>query len=300
MPCGLEGVEPVTQSILVPVDGSELSERALEVAIPLARLQGFSLRLLWVREGYPELEDLLTASMVTSFDERESSEGDTYLRRLALLGAGSCEIECDWRVRSGRAADAIVGEAVAGGVRYVVMATHGRSGFRRWRHGSVADRVRRTASTTTVLYRPRPGVLLNDTIERILIPLDGSARSFRALPEAAALARTAGAAVDLLRVVKAVVPLDTTHADVNQMAFRRAEEDLERAALQMDGIIITKELATGDADVAILTAAERSDLVVMASHGRGGLRRAALGSIADTVVRGSGKPVMIIGAAAAA
>ncbi len=290
----------MTQSILVPVDGSELSERALEVAIPLARLHGFSLRLLWAWEGHPELEDLLTASMVTSLNERECSEGGTYVRRLAQLQAGSCEIECDWRVLSGRAAEAIVKEAGTGEVRYVVMATHGRSGFRRWRLGSVADRVMRTVSPPTVLYRPQAGVRLNDTIEHILVPLDGSARSFRALPEAAALARAAGASVDLLRVVKAIVPLDTAHEDVNRMAFSRAEEDLERAALQMDGVVITKELATGDADVAIITAAERSDLVVMASHGRGGLRRAALGSIADAVVRGSGKPVMISRAPAAA
>ena len=52
-------------------------------------------------------------------------------------------------------------------------------------------------------------------------------------------------------------------------------------------------VSRGDASSSIVAAADEADLVVMSSHGRGGLRRLALGSVTDAVIRGSGKPVFV-------
>jgi nucleotide-binding universal stress UspA family protein len=61
-----------------------------------------------------------------------------------------------------------------------------------------------------------------------------------------------------------------------------------------DGLDVTTAVFMGGPSTAILERASDTDLIVMASHGRGGVTRFALGSITDAVIRGSGKPVMVV------
>ena len=132
---------------------------------------------------------------------------------------------------------------------------------------------------------------------RILVPLDGSALAEAALPSAASLA-SADTVVILMRAAEAhTMPCgDPTAAQVD--AVREAEEYLAGVAarLQLNGV---KNIATsvwyGPAAPAIVDAARlrKVDLIVMSTHGRSGLGRLILGSVAESVLRGTTTPILL-------
>jgi nucleotide-binding universal stress UspA family protein len=129
--------------------------------------------------------------------------------------------------------------------------------------------------------------------KKLLVPLDGSAQAAVALPLARAVARQTGAAQRLLRVVP------PTRADVEDHLHGEARDNLAR---------IAAELAAGDREVdtavrhdqnpgaAIVREAGRwpADLIVMATHGRSGLARVLIGSVAQRVVSESPVPVLLL------
>ena len=141
---------------------------------------------------------------------------------------------------------------------------------------------------------------------RIVIPVDGSELAERALPQGEALARLTGAPLHLVRVVDLTGlarygPIGL-HAEAT--AFQRvlaneetvAGEDLERTArgLRERGVAVTTEERRGDAATEIVGATEPGDVIVMATHGRGGVTRWFLGSVAEEVVRHAPVPVLLV------
>jgi nucleotide-binding universal stress UspA family protein len=187
------------------------------------------------------------------------------------------------------------------------MATHGRSGIGRWVLGSVADKVLRGASTPVLLVRAdQTDVVVTGHPRRILVPLDGSDLAEQALPLAQELARRAGAALHLIRSVTwpwegsaAIAALDATRgADLieREEAAARAYLAAVSAGVARQGVAVTTSLCFGSAGEAILAnaAAGQADLIVMSTHGRGGLGRWALGSVADRVLHGASVPVLLV------
>ncbi len=285
--------------ILVPTDGSPESERAFDVAIPLARACGCTLKLMWAWEGLGNLSEVVAETVLDSIRQRESTDRANYLRDLGKRRCDPDDVGWVIHVPTGEPAEEIAKADESTSVRYVVMATHGRSGFKRWRLGSVADRVVRTTRKPTVLIRPLEGVTLSDTIRKIVVPLDGSEASESAVQEAVDVARPAGATLLLLRTVSAIVPaspvaIDTAYVQANLAAERAAVGHLTAIAERAADVPCETIVLMGDASSAIIEAAEEADLIVMASHGRGGLARLALGSVTDACIRGSGKPVMVV------
>lgn len=153
---------------------------------------------------------------------------------------------------------------------------------------------------------------------RILIPLDGSPLAERALPHAEALARACGDGLALLRVVtpaessqslfwKTTIPAEL-RGEWEQAALQRADRELRDTAarLRAAGLSVDSEvIAADDAAQAIIERADRDGtvgLVLMASHGRGGLGRWVLGSVAAKVLQAVATPLMLVrpGADAAA
>ncbi len=272
--------------ILVPTDGSPEAQKALDVAIPLAIACGFTISLLSARQ----------------------SDGDTTTREsdlqahLEALARSRCEpVGIPWMVRTPDAhpVEAILAATFADDIQFIVMTTHGHSGFHRWRLGSVADRVVHTATKPVVLVRPHEDVQVSTSLDRILVPLDGSELSTRALAHAIALARAGGASLALLRAVAGAVaalalPLDGYYLESDQTAEAQATAELQAVADTIDGLDVETLVMTGRPEPVIGEAAESADLIVMASHGRGGLARLALGSVADGVIRHAGRPVMIV------
>ena len=139
----------------------------------------------------------------------------------------------------------------------------------------------------------------------IIVPLDGSAFSARALPTAVAIARKKGVPLHLLSVhTPLVIPLplpdapvyDTTFDETQRDALQRALEGYARRITAEVGFVPTTAVFEGDPAVVLAEEATRrsASLIVMTTHGRGGFTRAWLGSVADELVRRSPAPLLIV------
>ena len=184
----------------------------------------------------------------------------------------------------------------------VVMGTHGRQGIDRLLSGSVSEEVVRQASCPvfTVLGRdePQPG----PEIHNVLAPVDFSEHARLGLAHARELARDYGAALDVLHVVEEAVfpsvygidPITPHMPDVQ----KRATEALERLADEVvDGAVPTRlHVMSGYAGRDIIDFAQEHDtnLIAMATHGRTGLERFLIGSVAEKVIRSASCPVFTV------
>jgi universal stress protein A len=141
-------------------------------------------------------------------------------------------------------------------------------------------------------------------IKNILCPIDFSETSNEALEYAVQLAKANGASIHLLSVMEPLVLVDSIPADYNEMVekMREAREHLlDKAVEELQAsaphLKITSELLTQfDAADAILEAGKKNaaDLIVMGSHGRRGLSRVLMGSVAESVMREANCPVLIL------
>lgn len=168
------------------------------------------------------------------------------------------------------------------------MATRGRGAVGRALLGSVADHVARHAPAPTLLVRgtsPQAAPML----ARIVVLLDGSERA-AALPVAARWGGALGVRAHLVRVVDASTQLATEEEVRREAAY--LNEQVRR--LSAYDTVATSEVLTGPTVRALLEAIGPADLVVMTTRGRGGLRRALLGSVAERLVREAAGPVLLI------
>ncbi len=146
------------RKILVPLDGSELAERALDPAFALARAVDSDVVLLRVvagREPLPEsmtpIGDQVEAALGVA-DMQERAEAEAYLQRV-FAGHDNQHLFFDVQTTSGDVADSIIAYADSQNVDLIVISSHGRSGIGRWLHGSVAEKVLRGANCATVIIR---------------------------------------------------------------------------------------------------------------------------------------------------
>lgn len=142
--------------ILVPLDGSPLSEGIVAPAAALGKLTGASLTLVHVIEPVFRLGEAVLVPAV-EYDreahERQAEEAGVYLERLAarLRGDG---VEADVQVETGEAVHTLLEMARARGTDLIALATHGRSGWQRLVFGSVADKIVRTSMLPALVLRP--------------------------------------------------------------------------------------------------------------------------------------------------
>jgi nucleotide-binding universal stress UspA family protein len=139
-------------------------------------------------------------------------------------------------------------------------------------------------------------------VRTVLVPLDGSELAGRALPFAVRLARAGEGRLVLLRAAHARTLPGTDAAPGQVAAVEHAEDELGAVAEQIRAYGITTEphVYYDDPAVAIVDGArrQRADLIVMSTHGRGGLGRWLYGSVADRVIRQSEVPVLLVPAVA--
>jgi len=295
--------------IMVPLDGSSLAERALPCARMLARGLGAELALFRAIALPPDFEEILR--VVDLEPERPlaqlAAEADDYLCRVGsrLEEHGLCVQKV---VQLGRAAEAIVDFAEKVGIQLIVMATHGYSGVSRWMHGSVAERVLQSASVPVLIVCSTEGEGFASheplACHRILVTLDGSPVAEQALQPATAIARALAAEMVLLRVPIAqvsgsltgewCVPLEGTFDTANHIAEAYLERVAER--LRADGVKVSTAIRMGAVANVIIEYAEANqiDLIAMCTHGRTGLARWALGSVADRVLRARCLPLLLV------
>jgi len=291
------------RSILVPLDGSRFSESALPVALDLARKAHASVRLVMVHE--PIL------AMVPAWSEKEDPEERAHeLEYLAGLSAGVDLLGTapTYEVIVGEARTALMKTAEQTRSDLIVMATHGRGAFSRFWLGSVADHVMRHATVPVLLIRPLNGVgrTTNGCAYRnILVALDLSTASEAILEPAKALARLNQGQLTLVNVVQPAglmlgypVP---AYGDPARLEAQRAEAqeylDGVAARLRTEGLSVATRVVVG-AGIAtqLLELFQKGhfDLMALTTAGAAGLQRAIVGSVADKVVRGAEKPVLVL------
>ncbi len=290
-------------SILVPLDGSEIAERALPYAEILARSNAQRLVLLRVvqpdnagvsAQAWPPSYSSLIASKA-AFDSAHA-EAKAYLADVVSLAIDR-EIKSEMIVAAGEPVATILKIIDDLGIDTVVMSSHGRAGLGRALRGSVADAVLRRAHVPVLLVPRHAAIAWWDTQPlHLLLPLDGSPLSEAAIPYAAALAETLKAHLVLLRTVGYDQEFNF------ELFFRDTHEDavtyLEHIAEVLDarGLRTKIEVREGRALSTILAVAAEYKVhgIVMATHGRGGIQRALFGSNADAVLHAARIPTLII------
>jgi nucleotide-binding universal stress UspA family protein len=309
------------RTILTLLDGSPFGEHALPLALSIARRAGAGLKLLHVVPSpaslYSESPLFLENSDLTGYvRERQHAAGWAYLdgviRRLPAPPAGLTRLVAEGDVR-----DVIRAQAEAMNADLVVLTTHGRGPLGRFWLGAVADELVRTLSMPVLLARPQEAAAdfgREPVLKRILLPLDGSPFAEQVIEPAVALGALTGAEFLLLRVVRPAVLTEYAPegAGLGQLSwgleqldavqkhlYAEAEKYLEETAARLRArslAVRTRVAVEEQPAVAILDEAQKddADLIALATHGRRGLSRLFLGSVADKVVRGGRLPVLLV------
>jgi nucleotide-binding universal stress UspA family protein len=295
--------------ILVPLDGSQFAEWALPTAVSLAGKLPADLELTIVYDEDP------TVGGWPLDGEGIRAWSMDYVNGVAD----------ELRARTGRPVETTVlgGRHVAktlerhvarSAVDLVVMTTHGRGAFGRAWLGSTADHIVRHGPTAVMLIRPEAESTASldalPLFQRVLVPVDGSELAEQAIPWATRVGRAFNASYTLLRAVPPVLQLQSPYLP---HTIEQTRETLEEGRTQAEryladvahrfvprGATVNTELdAPSRPATAVLHYADRHpiDLIVLATHGRGGLARAILGSVADKVVRAARIPVLLVRAA---
>ncbi len=278
-------------SLLVPLDGSSVAEQALPLALSLARRAGGRLELVRAHVLYALNEH---SAFRLPFDPKEEAawrqQEQLYLDATARWIIAQSPVRIGTALVGGLAGDALLEHARASKADLIVMTTHGRGPVGRFFVGSIADELVRKAPIPVLLTRPRepaPDLIPEPFVQNLLVALDGSPLAEQALEPALALARLLEAPCTLLRVVEAheihQVQVEA-EAYLKHLAGRLREQSLQ---------VRSRVVVAGNVAEAIATEAQAGDLIVLATHGRGGVRRLLLGSVADKVIRSSTVPVLV-------
>jgi nucleotide-binding universal stress UspA family protein len=289
--------QPLT--VLVPLDGSPLAERALPVAKHVCRALNGKLVLARVLptvvlplaayggylpgDIYQQLAD----------DQRRMAEQDLNPLAERLRAEG---LPVDARFQMGEPAPSLLDLAERLPADLIVMTTHGRTGLARFALGSVADRVVRGSDVPVLLLRSfaesAAAPEATPALQRGLVPLDGTPLAEHALDPARQLA---GSLLQQLTLLRVADPRD------GQPGLDQAQQYLDTVRSQLLG-----QLATGTctvetlvrsgsaADVILAATAHQHDLIIMATHGSAGIGRWVVGTVTDRVLRGGQTPLLLV------
>lgn len=297
------------QKMLVPLDGSELAEESLLHATGIAGRLGLEVLLLHVA-AKGQAESAIHRAYLDQVTERLGRA-----RAEVPAAAGGRRATVKGEVVAGYAADEILRYAGEAEADLIVMATHGRTGVRRWVMGSVADKVLRSAAQPVLLVRagvPRDAAYDAWSAPRMLVPLDGSEMAELVLPHVEYMAPAGhGMAAEVLLIgvceVLVLPPVTTPEATVNWGAV--AEDYLARCGRSTEvylagvqkrlgdaGLSARAEVLVGEPPAAIIdyAAGRQVNLIVMATHGRSGIGRWAYGSVAQKVLQEAPCPILLV------
>ncbi len=291
--------------MLVPLDGSELAERALAPAAQLMRRAGegtlFLVRVVVNPSVAASDESGYSPTAAQSILGLESSVDQDYLTSVASRPE-LAELRVKTIVVMGLPAAAICAQARQHQIDLIVLTSHGRSGLAHLALGSVAEAVARDSRVPTLIVRAE-GETLPDigrfVPPTLLVPLDGTALSEAAIEPAQTIAHLLHGTIRLLRVLpqRSFDPAkDQVLADLAHKYLTAVHDRLQEA-----GVNTHRELAWGEPAHEIVQESQRHhvDIVVLATHAYTGMDRLAHGSVAEAVLRQTRLPVLIVSARAA-
>ncbi|NOZ25130.1 MAG: universal stress protein [Nitrospirae bacterium] len=266
------------ERLLLCTDGSEFSEGAIREAVRLAKRCNSRLYAVSVVEANPELETYAPALLEKTEKETRAHLEDVKAR------AEKEGVDCEIITHEGEEPYRyIVEEASRCKADLIVMGRRGRTGLSRLMMGSVTARVIGHAECN-VLVVPRAAVF---ECRKILIATDGSEYSDRALHNALDLAAAYGSEVIIVSVAPDGSAIKDAEAIVERARETAAKKGIEKVAT---------ETPVGVAYEMITDAAGRNniDLIVVGSHGRTGLKRLLMGSVAERVIGHAPCAVLVV------
>ena len=263
--------------ILVPTDGSLESESAFAAILPLVKAYAPEVTVLYV------------------FEDPDASYCPPAQIAKVCRGVRAAGMNAHLELREGMPAEEILRAAKSSKVDLIAMSTHGRGGLSRLVAGSVAESVLRRAVVPLLVTRQGSNA---QSWKKIVVALDGSDRGNSILPDAFRLAKKLGSTLDFVRVALPVVH-PTGVGEIPMIPFPPADPMpflnalVERA--RSEGIDAHAVGLEGRACSQILRHVQESGagLLCMATHGRTGLTRVILGSIAEEVLRNAPCPVLL-------
>lgn len=276
--------------IMVPLDNSENSEAILPYVSRIAAAIQLSVVLCTIGR-----EEVLA--------ESAQSSQKTQLERISYELAEKKILTQAIRIE-GQPAEQIVETSQRLGCNLIAMSTHGRNALSKSVLGSVTNEVMHSAHVPILAIRPvRVG---DDKIEEericnIIVPLDGSQIAETVLPYAGYLAEKLSVPIALVRVVSTggnySGDIDGLH-DSDLKSEVRAEEYLARmaGALESKQLDVSWKLLRGSPSSVLVDLAHRTpgNLVALCTHGHSGIKRLVLGSVAESLIRDSGGPVLVV------
>ncbi len=308
----------VPHRVLAPVDGSEQSERALRMALPFVRRLGAEVTMLAVIdvedpaifEGAPESFDpaiMARREASTRLAEQSRDAAISYMSAVATGLPGDIP-SVRPEVRFGRPGDKILEMAEAERTDLIVMATRRESTLARGILGSVTSRVLHGSAVPMLVVRVDEShpITPDRWPSNILAPIDATPKSELSINAAITLAKITGATLRIMRVTPRVYYAAAAGAieyagsgiffgaELRAEAFEYMAPMVDRARAQ--GVECYAEARSGSPERSIIDALHDlpDSLAVMTTHARAGLQRFTLGSVADKVVRTSGRPVLLL------
>ena len=282
------------KKILVPLDGSKLAEQVIPYARLLANACGAAVTLL--RVSGPDVQLPFSSKQATS----------DYLNYTA---ASLQPLPVDSVEKIGNPAEVIVDVAKDDADCLIAMATHGVTGPGRWFLGSIASKVVQSAANPLLLIRAGGNANSSEPIalKRVIVPLDGSGLAETVLPHVVTLASKLKLEVQLVSAYTMPFSTYVVAGGVIEPGSAQIRKELhEQSGKYLDGKVaelratglhaVSAVVVEGDAANEIIGLATTSaqTMIAMSTHGRSGIGRWVLGSVAEKVVQHSHAPVLLI------
>jgi nucleotide-binding universal stress UspA family protein len=294
--------------MLVLLDGSKMAEVVFSYAQELSGRLGLDLDLLHVCNSEEAQQLPMRQAYIEHMAETLKAQSQE-IRDKAETQAGKKAVEARGKVVVGYPAEEILKYTDENKIDIIMLATHGRSGIRRWGLGSVADKVIHEANVPVWLVPAalHEGILHDNIPHRsILVPLDGSKLAEEVIPHVIALAKQRGVETKIM-LINVSRPANVRLSEEDKMLIRE-----DAASLKTSGELYLKEIVkqfrdagleaeveqlVGDPaeEIVRYAAAYQPRLIVMSTHGRSGFSHFVFGSVAENVLRRLQKtPVFLI------
>jgi len=292
--------------IVVPLDGSVTAEAVLPYAEAFASGFKTSVELISVID-IGAMTTYLAADKVHNLDAIVATEEKNCARYLAEVAKIFSRFPTECRIVRGTPAETILEITSKDRDTLIAMATHGRSGAKRWLLGSVAEKVLRGTTNPVFLVRAASAKASpRGIIDSIVVPLDGSSLSERILPIVSNWAHALDVEVTLIRAFELPASAYYRNEDylpdydaLREKARKEAADYLREKADSLIGAgvrTVSTLTIEGPAAAEIISYAQTAPRAVfaMSSHGRSGVRRWILGSVTEKVVRHGDDPVLVV------
>jgi nucleotide-binding universal stress UspA family protein len=282
------------EKILVPVDFSERARSAFGHGALFAEAFGGELELTHVVEDVVLSQPSFwsgEAALAAELHRQGLVDAELAMQSLVSTLSLATSLRVSTSVLSGPLPGALLDYAKASGTSLLVVSTHGRTGFSRWLMGSVSERLLRSSPCPVLVARGGTEAA-HPELRRLLVAVDLSPHSRRALEMAGRVAQTLGASLEVLYVWAA--PYYGEAAQTQTGLFERIRES---ARTELDEFITQSQLAadvpltrtilsgTAGAKIGEHVQATLPDLLVLGTHGHGGFKRMILGSVAEATTR---------------